>query len=739
MSVGETTRPAALLSALTLPLWPVGSDGRCTCGAPCRRPGKHTASSAPGPGYALETGAETGLLVIDVDVKGGVDGYKQLEEMESQLGELPETLTVMTGSGGMHLYFLHPREGMRLNGKLASAIDLKGDKANDGGLVYVVGPGCQGYEKTEDPCVVRPSAQSYEVVDDLPLAELPEKWLSFLRANSSARVTGFAPIPIGVDTDEGRRRVSLGIDAAKTMPPSRADGEAGRSLFSLCLHLVRRLELPVDKAQSIVLEHFNPRCTTPDGRHYPWTPEEVMHKLTDARDKSDAPCGILSEATKEGFKALAERRAAPNRTPVPPSPSAERDIVGADRSYDGERTKVSTSTLTQMLYNWPDWDGVFWFDVLAQKPRATNPPLKGKLTLEQGEMSRGDIALIKHWLDCKGFLASKEAIEDAIWTTVRMPDRQRNLIAEYFDSLPPVNEAKVLPTLATDALGCKDPFDNVLLMKTLVAAARRAREPGAFHKAMLVLKGEQQCGKTPFVKILAGDWYQTTGNGNLAERDTILSCQGKLLVEVEELSALNKADADALKTAISRTHDPITKKYEPDDRTYPRSFTLIGTTNKDEFLTDTSGNARYWVVEVGQIDLERIEQLRDVIWAEADFLARSGCSNELEVEVRPTLDQRNDLYLNRHPWEDEVKAYLSGKKEITSATTVLLHVLKGDLTKADTRARNAVAGIMRALGCKPYRKWKDGKTVVVWLIPDDIGEAPARAASVTPLRPLRSK
>lgn len=722
----------------TLPVWPVGIDGRCTCPLHpnCRRPGKHADPRAPeNEAYAVVTGAESGVLVIDPDVKGGVDGLAQLADLEARLGELPKTLEIVTPSDGAHVYVRHP--GFRVNGKLASAIDLKGDKATEDGLVYVVGPGSPGYLKTDDPCVVVPGP-AYECSTDAPLASLPDAWLAFLLERGTQRKSSFAPEPIELDTPEGQRRLRLGEEAAKTFAPSKADGEGGKRLLSLCLRLVRGLELPLDTARELVLEHFNPRCTNPAGEPFPWAVEDVEHKLLDARDKSDMPCGILSEKTQEGISALKERLGNPFRTPIAPEtpPGKEKDKVGADRAYDGERVKVTRAALVQMLYSWPDWKDVFWFDVLAQKPRATNPPTAGKMTLEQGELSKGDFALIAHWLDVHGFLASKELIEDALWTVVRSPDRQRNLIAEYLDSLPPVEGTSILPTLATDVFGATDTMANVWLMKTLVAAARRGRNPGHFHKSMLVLKGDQECGKTPAVKILAGPCYQTTGNGNIADRDTILECQGKLLVEVEELSALNKADADALKTAISRTHDTITKKYEPDGRTYPRSFVLIGTTNKDEFLTDATGNARYWVIDIPKgtkIDLARLEQLRDQIWAEADFLARSGYSNELDGEQKRTLAEKNETYLNTHPWLDDVARYLQGKTEVASASEVLLHILKQDATKADTRSKNAVADLMRTLGCHPVVKWRNGKTVKVWSVPENVpAPAPAKVVALRP-------
>jgi len=701
----------------TLPLWPVDeTSGTCTCEDPeCTRPGKHPGARAPeGGGYAVVTGVESGIFVLDIDVKAGVDGYAQLE----QLGPVPETLTVRTGTGGAHFYFKHPGFQVR-NRKPASAIDVKGDKMREDGLVYVVGPGSPGYRKTDDACVVE-RADDYEIIVDAPITDAPEWLLAWLQIGDT-RKSGYAPIPIDETHPDWDKRVDLAIQACETMPPSKADGEGGKRLFAVCLRLVREYELPLEHSHELITEFFNPRCTDPAGNAFPWSDEDIAHKLEDARDRSDMMPGRVPTSAIDRIKQIAN----PNKTPRAPAPQpgVEKERIGANHAYDGERTKVTRAALAQMLYNWPDWEGVFWYDVLARKPRATNPPLQGKLTLENGEMSKGDLALIAQWLDVKGFLASKEQIEDALWNVVRMPDRQRNMIANYLDALPPVSEATTIRTLGTDLMGCTDAFANTLVMKTLVGAARRARNPGAFHKGMLVLKGEPGVGKTPFVKVLAGGFYHTTGNGNLADRDTILECQGKWLVEVEELSALGKADENALKTAVSRTHDVITKKYEPDGQSYPRSFVLVGTTNKDQFLTDSTGNPRYWVIEVGRIDLAALERLRDQIWAEADYLARSGFDNKLTGEEEAILEGANKAFMVTHPWIDEVRKYLGGKTEVESATQVLMHVLKNDLTKADKRALNEIGDILRTLGCKNVIRVRDGKRLRVWTVPEDLPPA----------------
>ncbi len=609
----------------TLPLWPVGEDGRCTCAEHphCRRPGKHPASDAPGPGYAVITGAKSGLFVVDPDVKGDVNGIDQLEQFLG--GSLPkDTLTIATPSGGLHFY--HAHTGSHVGGhKFASAVDIKGD----GELVYVVGPGSPGYVKTSDPCVVLPSFPYTALEEGAAISPAPERLLAWLRIGTGTR-EGFAPEPITEEHPDWDYRVRLAIEACQTMAPSKADGEGGKRLFNLALHLVRRLELPLDSARELVVEHFNPRCTTPDGAAYPWEDADILHKLEDAAEKSNVPTGILSAKTLDGFRALGKPYAA-RITDERIADLAERVAKtarpGKTRSKvtDPEHSnalKKSLPALTQMLYGHPDWEGVLWKDVHLRQVIAVDPPIEGKLDIEGGAMTNSDLSAIEHWLNVQGVLTTTEQLKKAIDNVTKAPDRQRNALAMYLDSLPVATEATVLPTLATDVFGADDAFANVLVMKHLVAAALRARNAGTSHKPMLVLYGKQKIGKTPAVKILAGAFYHSIAQHDLADRMTLMACRGKMLVEFEEMSGLKRDDA-TLKALISLDADTLDVKFEPLPQTYPRSWVGIATTNKPSFLTDASGDTRYWVVRCQKIDLARLEQLRDVIWAEADFLART--------------------------------------------------------------------------------------------------------------------
>ena len=137
----------------------------------------------PSANIGIATGEINGLLVIDVDVKHdqGKYGDESLKALESELGELPETWTALTGSGGLHYYFRYP-EGHDIRNsasQLAQDIDIRAQ----GG--YVVAP----------PSVHPDTGRAYEWEcgsdpEETPLAELPEKWLQRLEKKVTGEALG---------------------------------------------------------------------------------------------------------------------------------------------------------------------------------------------------------------------------------------------------------------------------------------------------------------------------------------------------------------------------------------------------------------------------------------------------------------------------------------------------------------------------------------------------------------------
>ena len=87
----------------------------------------------------LPTGATSNTLVVDVDMKNGVDGKASLAALQNKYGALPKTRISRTRSGGFHLFFKHVDGVKNSAGKLGLGLDIR----TTGG--YVILPGSPGY------------------------------------------------------------------------------------------------------------------------------------------------------------------------------------------------------------------------------------------------------------------------------------------------------------------------------------------------------------------------------------------------------------------------------------------------------------------------------------------------------------------------------------------------------------------------------------------------------------------
>jgi hypothetical protein len=94
----------------------------------------------PGALIGVPTGAASGLVVLDLDVKGGRDGVAVFEALRAGR-EMPAGPSIRTRSGGLHLYLLaSPARPFRCSvGRLGPGIDVRAE----GG--YVVVPPSPGY------------------------------------------------------------------------------------------------------------------------------------------------------------------------------------------------------------------------------------------------------------------------------------------------------------------------------------------------------------------------------------------------------------------------------------------------------------------------------------------------------------------------------------------------------------------------------------------------------------------
>jgi replicative DNA helicase len=81
----------------------------------------------PTDGIGIACGPKSGIFVIDIDVNDGKQGAQTLAQLEALHGELPETYTVRTPTGGWHYYYRWDPNRPVNNGTLGLHIDTRGD------------------------------------------------------------------------------------------------------------------------------------------------------------------------------------------------------------------------------------------------------------------------------------------------------------------------------------------------------------------------------------------------------------------------------------------------------------------------------------------------------------------------------------------------------------------------------------------------------------------------------------
>jgi predicted P-loop ATPase len=143
----------------------------------------------------------------------------------------------------------------------------------------------------------------------------------------------------------------------------------------------------------------------------------------------------------------------------------------------------------------------------------------------------------------------------------------------------------------------------------------------------LLLIGAEGVRKSTICRILGEPWF----SDNIPELgssgpDAQMHMRGHWILELSELAALNRAELNTVKSWMSRVEDIYRPSYGRTIIHCPRMCVFIATSNEGEPLKDTTGNRRFWPIQVGMIDTDVLLRDKDQIWAEALELYRSGAT-----------------------------------------------------------------------------------------------------------------
>ena len=339
----------------------------------------------------------------------------------------------------------------------------------------------------------------------------------------------------------------------------------------------------------------------------------------------------------------------------------QRSRVNLD--FDGTGRPMATiENFLRVIENDPKFSGLK-FNLLTYSPEQ----------VRNGKTERwldADDAETRRYIEQEYKFHSAQKCDDAL--RIVFARNQYHPVRDLVDSFQWDGESRILKFLNTWT-GCEDtPYTREVSRLIFAGGIHRLYNPGCKFDDMPVLIGTKQGeGKSTLVRWLAlKDEYFTEVNEFDGQRG-IEAVEGAWICEVSELLAMTKArEQEAVKSYLTRLNDRYRMPFDRRVTDHPRQCVFIGTTNKEQFLTDKTGNRRFYPVKVNQSGYDLFDHEEEIkayirqCWAEAKVLYDRG-------EIPPYADRRLISEIRekqQDATEDDfrvgmIQSYLDGRHE----------------------------------------------------------------------------
>lgn len=289
-------------------------------------------------------------------------------------------------------------------------------------------------------------------------------------------------------------------------------------------------------------------------------------------------------------------------------------------------------------------------------------------------------------------------------------------VRDYLDGLAWDGISRVDGWLSCYGGAEKSDYVKAVGALVLIAAVRRIRKPGAKFDEMLVLESPQgSAQKSSAIATLCPnqEWFSDDLPLSSDSQEVIERTSGHWLVEASEMSGMRGRDVEHLKAFLARPVDKARMAYDRIVTVRPRHFVLIGTTNNDKYLRDSTGARRFWPVKVPYFDLEALRRDRDQLWAEAAAREALGGSIRLAKDLWPAAALEQEARRVVDPIEETILEAIgdANGKIPTSKVWGLLGL--GDPSRRTQDLNTRLGQVMHMAGFerKKLRDAKTGKSV----------------------------
>ncbi len=348
---------------------------------------------------------------------------------------------------------------------------------------------------------------------------------------------------------------------------------------------------------------------------------------------------------------------APEAPEAPEAPRWRKLLLGEGGKKD------CRENVFMYLANHPKLKGLVAYNEFAHQVVKTRPP---PWESPPGEWTTNDDYFLALWLAQHERITFKG--ESTLISGVAMAAYAARFhpVVQFLAGLPAWDGIPRLRHWLHECLGAEDSDYTALVGSWVVMGmVRRVREPGCQHDYMIVLEGLQGRRKSTALRTLAvrPEWFADTPV-RIGTPDALLTMAGKWVYEIAEMDSFNRAEATAVKGYITSRIDRVREPYARRFADRPRSGVLVGSTNQAEYFKDPTGARRFWPVACdGEIDIDKLEQWREQLFAEA--MVRLASPDAEERRCWPTRAEEEKYLVPQQerreivdPWFDRLAQWV---------------------------------------------------------------------------------
>lgn len=351
---------------------------------------------------------------------------------------------------------------------------------------------------------------------------------------------------------------------------------------------------------------------------------------------------------------------------------------------------------------------ILCFNEFSENIEYYKPPVWDNKTSVGKVLDDQDFTQIRYYLSAThDFEPSKSIVGESCY--ILAIKKSYHPVKKYIQSIDWDNIPRI-DTWLHKTVNCENnAYTRDVSAKMLIAAINRIYNPGCKFDHMIILEGGQGIGKSTLVEILANEWYLDTNFDN-KDKDLIDSMRGIFIVEISELSGMNKKDIDWLKSFLSKKVDRVRLPYDKANRDFKRKCIFVGTYNpsgNNMYLRDDTGNRRFWPIEcIGKINFQYLRDNLKQIWAEAYHRYKQG--EKYFIDNQESLEILSELHSDRElesPTQKTIRKWLINKHEV-SMEEIMKDCLKISLDGKEPRMLLSVSTTIGIIMKK--LNWKRG-------------------------------